>query len=75
MHIQASPAEAAQNLSISFPTKPATNVIIVLTFKFISGEEGSKTILQGYYWTPKPARDTWDNKPETSLKKKKEVFC
>lgn len=24
MHIQASPAEAAQNLSLSFPTKPAT---------------------------------------------------
>lgn len=27
----------------------------IITFKFISGEEGSKTILQGYYWTPKPA--------------------
>lgn len=47
--------------------KPVINMIMFLTFKFISGEEGSKTILQGYYWTPKPARDTWDNKPETSL--------
>lgn len=43
----------------------------LLTFKFISGEEGSKTILQGNYWTPKPARDTWDNKPETSLTEEK----
>lgn len=50
-------------------------MITFLTFKFISGEEGSKTILQGYYWTPKPARDTGDNKPETSLTEEKEVFC
>ena len=47
------------------------NRFIFLTFQFISSEEGSKTIVQGYYWTPKPARDTGDNKPETLLIEKK----
>ena len=37
-------------------------LFLLPTFEFISGEEGSETVFQGYHGTPEPAGDAGNNK-------------